>query len=224
FGGLEGRIRDELSGVTDLVDGAGRNIGETLAQRAAELERVSTEAQERISGTMDAGTSRLDERLSTMDRALSIGLDNVTRTIEGKAAGLAASLREAVSAAAQDMDGEAMRSAEILTRAGSEFTEELSTRNAEFTHSIEERSNEIVNRISETQNRLAGQAATVAQAFSEAANAIVNKVAEADSLVKKQVTAISEALSEAEQALQARGGSLHGTLSETASELHAATE
>ena len=65
---------------TDRIDG-------TLAARTGDIERLSTQASERIAATIDEKTGRIEDRLGTMDRALTIGLDSVNRTIDGKAFG-----------------------------------------------------------------------------------------------------------------------------------------
>ncbi len=103
-------------------------------------------------------------------------------TIEGKAAGLASTLRNAVADAAQGMDAEATHARpNCMARTGQQFTEGLDQKSGEFARAMDERSsNRSSARVSEAQNRLASQAAAVAQTFSEAGNAIVNKVAEAE--------------------------------------------
>ena len=102
------------------------------SSHTAELGRVSDEAAARIEASIEGGTGRIEERLGTMDRALSIGLDNVSRTIEGKAAGLVTNLRGAVSDAAQGIDAEAVRSAELLAKAGEDFAQAMAARQADF--------------------------------------------------------------------------------------------
>lgn len=156
-----------------------------------------------------------------MDRALTVGLEAVNRTIEGKAAGLASTLRSAVAEAAQGMEGEATRTTELLGKTGQQFAEDLNAKSDEFTRTMDERSSQIVTRVAEAQNRLATQAAAVAQTFSEAGNAIVNKVAEAETIVGTQVNAISKALSDAGQSLEARGDAIRTTLSGAGSEISA---
>lgn len=156
-----------------------------------------------------------------MDRALTVGLEAVNRTIEGKAAGLASTLRSAVADAAQGMEGEATRTTELLGKTGQQFAEDLNTKSDEFTRTMDERSSQIVTRVAEAQNRLASQAAAVAQTFSEAGNAIVNKVAEAETIVGTQVNAISKVLSDAGQSLETRGNAIRSTLSGAGSEISA---
>jgi hypothetical protein len=199
---------------------AGRAIWLPRSTAAPPLSQLGIDARTAsIGDALDRGTTHLDERLSTMDRALTVGLDAVNRTIEGKAAGLAASLRSAVADTTQGMDGEAMRAAASLSQTGQQFAEGLDTRSDEFARTMDERSEQIVSRVSEAQNRLAGQAAAVAQTFSEAGNAIINKVAEAETLVSGQVGAISKALSDAQATFESHGTAIRTTISAPATEI-----
>ncbi len=150
-----------------------------------------------------------------MDRAIGIGLENVSKTIEGRAASLATSLRDAIGTAAREFDAEALQASEALNKAGDQFSEQLGSKSEEFARALEERSNEIAGRIGETQNRLASQAAAVAQAFSEAGNSIMHKVAEAGTLVEKQVGSINQSLEVAQQQLDQRGEAIRGKLGQT---------
>lgn len=138
---LQTRVGGDLANVNSSIEDAGRRFADALEDKTAVFARTSDEAAERITGildeqttrvadtlesrtsrlaeTFDSGTARIDERLGTMDRALTIGLENVNRTIEGKASDLAVSLRGAVTSATQSIGDEAARSSALLSKSGS---------------------------------------------------------------------------------------------------------
>lgn len=144
-----------------------------------------------------------------MDRALNIGLENVNRTIEGKAAALVTSLRGAVSDATQEIDAEAARSAGLLSKAGADFAGALAASNAEFASSIEQ-----------TASATAARHADLARSVAEAADTATARLASTNSQIATHAKSIQQSLTEAEKALDARGQSIRSTLDESTRELN----
>jgi ElaB/YqjD/DUF883 family membrane-anchored ribosome-binding protein len=207
------RITDSLAGRTDEIDrisgAAASRIADTLSSHTAELGRVSDEAAARIEASIEGGTGRIEERLGTMDRALSIGLDNVSRTIEGKAAGLVTNLRGAVSDAAQGIDAEAVRSAELLAKAGDDFAQAMAARQADFQSSIEQ-----------TAATAAMRSAELARSVGEATDGAAARIAQTQARVAEQASSLQRSLTDVEKALEARGNTIRTTLDDSTRELN----
>ena len=91
------------------------------------FEQATDGATKRIAEALDSRTARIDERLATMDDALNIGLENVNRTIEGKASSLAGRLREAVTQAVADLDDQATRAGESLSMISARYDVSMAT-------------------------------------------------------------------------------------------------
>jgi hypothetical protein len=111
---LRGIQSDRLSAHTLDVSKA-RSALATLTQRFAEPNATGST---RPSSRAPTGSN---ERLTTMNNMLGAGLDSVSKTIEGKATGLAAKLREAVANAATELDAEALKAGETLQSVGTGF-------------------------------------------------------------------------------------------------------
>jgi hypothetical protein len=180
-----------------------------LRSHTDDLDRAGQEAASRIEASIEGGTGRIEERLGTMDRALSIGLDNVSRTIEGKAAGLVTNLRGAVSEAAEGIDAEALRSAETLTKAGEEFAQAMAARQADFQSSVE--------RAAAT---AAMRSAELARSVGDATDGATTRIAETQARLDEQASVLNQSLSEVEKALEARGNTIRSTLDDSTRELN----
>lgn len=136
-----------------------------------------------------------------MDRALNIGLENVNRTIGEKATGLAVTLREAVSSATQSMDGEALRSAELLAKTGSDFASTLSGAVSTATQNMDGEALRSAELLAKTGSDFAQQVQARNDEFTQAienrSDDIINRISDAQNRLSSQAAAVAHTFSEA---------------------------
>src|SRR5690606_38960628 len=131
---------------------------------------ASETAANRIAETFDTRTAHIDERLSTMDKALGIGLDNVSKMIDGKAAGLASSLRSAVVDATTNIDETAQRAIENVASKGLEYTDEMAARSAGFSNTLASHSEDFARTLAERAEEFAGKLTSQSRDFARTAS------------------------------------------------------
>lgn len=142
---LDTGLREDAGRFAETIDQAGENLAGLLDGRIQHFGEASEIAALRIASTFDDKTSHIDERLSTMDRALGMGLDSVSKMIDGKASGLAATLRGAVVDATSTMDETAQRTIEDVTALKSlHYADELAARGTGFAATLTTQAEEFV--------------------------------------------------------------------------------
>ena len=116
---------------------ASDRLAATLDVEGQRYTEMAQSATDRIEGTLNKGADHIDERLTTMNTMLGIGLESVSKTIEGKATGLAAKLREAVANAAIELDAEALKAGETLDSVGSGFAGRMDSQARDFARTLD---------------------------------------------------------------------------------------
>ncbi len=127
---------DSVGSVNAIVDNCRQRIADSLGERAGEIDRISEAAQRayRLPSKRHGAGSRAARHDGS---GLNIGLDNVNRTIEGKAAALVTSLRGASATPPREIDAEAARRPDSC-QGRADFAGALAASNAEFASSIEQ--------------------------------------------------------------------------------------
>ena len=181
-----------------------------------------------------------------MDKALGIGLDNVSKMIDGKASGLATSLRSAVIDATTNMDETAQRAIENVASKGLEYTDEMAARSAGFSNSLASHSEEFARTLAERAEEFDGSSTTIpkvsraprqaarkispgpwpsapkrfAGRLTGDADAFASILVETSAKVTAEAAAVQQSLDATEKALGARHETIRATLDDRTRELN----
>ena len=215
FGTLDEARRSFTSAITDDLD--------RISASRIDMENVLRSEIEKIEIAFGSQTGAIEERTTTMRRALEMGVEAVRKALEQSAGTVAVTLRDKVREAADDLSAEAARASGIIEQQSADFvaridsrleaTEEklgaraqalsgafdeqdskIMMRTAQSARALQDHADGILSALVQVDDRLSSRAADAAQSFAGHSEGVISALDEADQRIMARVHQVSAEL------------------------------
>ena len=215
FGTLDEARRSFTSAITDDLD--------RISASRIDMENVLRSEIEKIELAFGDQTGAIEERTTTMRRALEMGVEAVRKALEQSAGTVAVTLRDKVREAADDLSAEASRASGIIEQQSADFVaridsrladteeklgaraqalsgafdaqdERIMLRTAQSARTLQDHAEGILSALGQVDERLGNRAADAAQSFAGHSEGVISALDEADQRIMARVHQVSSEL------------------------------
>ena len=215
FGTLDEARRSFTSAITDDLD--------RISASRIDMENVLRSEIEKIEVAFGDQTGAIEERTTTMRRALEMGVEAVRKALEQSAGTVAVTLRDKVREAADDLSAEAARASGIIEQQSADFVaridsrladteeklgaraqalsgafdaqdEKIMFRTAQSARTLQDHAEGILSALGQVDERLSNRAAYAAQSFAGHSEGVISALDEADQRIMARVHQVSSEL------------------------------